>query len=310
MAKMQFKTAKRDQVYVKAIITGPSGSGKSYSALRVAKGIAEHITEVGVGGSKIAYIGTEGTRNSYYADEFDYDLIELEVPTINNYLEAFEAALEGGYQIVIVDSLTHVWQWVNDQVNSETRLTSFQAWAKWKPKHKKLMERMLFAKIHVIATARGKDEYVMEEKNGKQTPKKVGMGVQQDKDIQYEYTVSFMLDQDSHIAHAEKDNTHLFELNEVLTEKSGEKLYNWAIKGEAPAKERMTTDELEAKEKAELERLQNAIIAKCKELGGQKNEALMNIMRKYDPKGDPRKITSVSTAKECLNDIDMNTPLQ
>ena len=55
--KMEFKTAKRDQVYIKAVITGPSGSGKSYSALRVATGIAEKIGAVGAGGSKIAYIG-------------------------------------------------------------------------------------------------------------------------------------------------------------------------------------------------------------------------------------------------------------
>lgn len=305
--KMEFKTAKRDQVYIKAVITGPSGSGKSYSALRVATGIAERIGIAGAGGSKIAYIGSEGTRNNYYADEFQYDLIDLEEFSIDTYMEAVDLAISSGYKVLIVDSLTHVWTWVNEQVNNEPRMNSFQAWGKWKPKHRKLMERILFSPIHVVATARGKDEYIMEEKNGKQTPKKVGMGAQQDKDLQYEYTVAFMLDQDSHLAHAEKDNTHLFELNEVLTEKSGEKLYEWSIKGDAPAKQRKTTDEVEA---AKLEETKAAIIEKCKELGGQKNKELMKVLKQYEPKGNPNKIEGLADANECLRALGNVEPLK
>lgn len=305
--KMEFKTAKRDKVYIKAVITGPSGSGKSYSALRVATGIAEKIGAVGAGGSKIAYIGSEGTRNNYYADEFQYDLIDLEEFSIDTYMEAVNLAISSGYKVLIVDSLTHVWTWVNEQVNNEPRMTSFQAWGKWKPKHRKLMEKILFSPIHVVATARGKDEYIMEEKSGKQVPKKVGMGAQQDKDIQYEYTVAFMLDQDSHLAHAEKDNTHLFELNEVLTEKSGEKLYEWSIKGDAPAKQRKTTDEVEAEKLAETK---DAIIKKCKELGGQKNKELMRVLKQYEPKGNPAKIVGLADANECLRALEAVEPLK
>lgn len=59
------------------------------------------------------------------------------------------------------------------------------------------------------------------------------MGQQQDKDISYEYTVSLMISQDTHVASADKDNTHLFDGKfEVLTEKDGEKLYDWANQGE------------------------------------------------------------------------------
>jgi len=307
MAKMQFKTAKRDQVYIKAIITGPSGSGKSYSALRVATGIAEAANvPAGAGGQKIAYIGSEGTRNSYYADEFGYDLIDLDVFSIDTYMEAVDLAISSGYKVLIIDSLTHVWTWVNEQVNNEPRLTSFQAWGKWKPKHRKLMEKILFSPIHVVATARGKDEYVMEEKNGKQSPKKVGMGAQQDKDIQYEYTVAFMLDQDSHIAHAEKDNTHLFEINEVLTEKSGEKLVAWANKGDAPAAQRKSSDDAEAEK---LAAAQQAIIQKGNDLGGKKNSEMIAIIMKYAPKGNPKNITNLDEAMECLKELESVKPV-
>ena len=98
------------------------------------------------------------------------------------------------------------------------------------------MDKVLTCPIHVIATARGKDTWVLEDKNGKQVPTKVGMGQQQDKDISYEYTVSFMIAQDTHIASVDKDNTRLFDGKyEVLTERDGKALYDWANQGDAPA---------------------------------------------------------------------------
>ena len=61
------------------------------------------------------------------------------------------------------------------------------------------------------APSRGKDEYTLEEKNGKQTPKKIGMGYKQRDNTEYEYTITFNIDQATHVASAMKDNTHLFE---------------------------------------------------------------------------------------------------
>ena len=63
-----FKKAKREQVWLKVLLSGSSGCGKSYSALRLAKGIASKC------GSDIAYIGTEGSRDLYYANEFDLNI--------------------------------------------------------------------------------------------------------------------------------------------------------------------------------------------------------------------------------------------
>lgn len=97
------------------------------------------------------------------------------------------------------------------------------------------MEKILLSDIHIIACARGKTEWVLEDQNGKQVPKKVGMGATQDKDISFDYTVSFQLEQSTHNATADKDNTHLFDDIHVLTEKDGENLYDWANSGEAPA---------------------------------------------------------------------------
>ena len=97
------------------------------------------------------------------------------------------------------------------------------------------MEKILQSHIHIIATARGKDEYAMEEKNGKQTPKKLGVGIQGSKDIEYIFTCTFQISQGTNIAESTKDNTHLFEGRyDVLTESDGVNLYNWANSGVAP----------------------------------------------------------------------------
>ena len=227
---MGFQKAKREQIWLKVLLTSPSGGGKSYSALRLATGIAKKAN------SRIAFIGTEGSRDKYYANEFDYDLLQLEEPyTDNSYIDALEEAIDLGYQVVIIDSLSHEWKWLNDQ-HDKMPGNSFQNWGKLKPRHRKFMDSILNAPVHIIATARGKDEWVMEEKSGKQVPKKIGLGAQQDKDVTYDYTVSLMIEQDTHIASSDKDNTHLFEGRyEILTENDGERLYEWANNSDIPA---------------------------------------------------------------------------
>ena len=167
---------------------------------------------------ELPIFGTEGSRNKYYANEFDYDLLELEEPfECEKYMNAIDEAVNAGYKVLIIDSMSHEWKWLND-VHDKMPGNSFTNWGKLKPRHHKFMDKILNSPIHVIATARGKDDWVLEDKNGKQIPKKVGMGQQQDKDISYEYTVSLMISQDTHVASADKDNTHLFDGRfEVLT---------------------------------------------------------------------------------------------
>ena len=302
-----FQKAKREQVWLKVLLSGASGSGKSYSALKVATGIAKEC------GSGIAYIGTEGSRNTYYADEFDYDLLELEEPfECEKYIEAIDAAVEAGYKVLIIDSMTHEWKWLND-VHDKMPGNSFTNWGKLKPRHHKFMDKVLNSPIHIIATARGKDDWVLEDKNGKQVPKKVGMGQQQDKDISYEYTVSLMIAQDTHVASADKDNTKLFDGRfEILTEKDGVRLYEWANKGEAPAPKKDTPKYTETTYDSEdmLKSVKKEIISVCTELGGTKNADLMAVLKTYVASGNPNAIQSLEEAKKCLTEIKAIKPIE
>lgn len=224
---MGFKKAIREQLWLRVLLGGPSGSGKTYSALRLATGIAKEC------GSRIAAIDTENGRMRYYADEFDFDCMELQAPfKPEKYIEAINSAVEAGYKVLIIDSSSHEWKWCYDTANAMPG-NSFQNWGKIKAQHhQKYTEAIIQAPIHIINTARGKDEYVMDEKDGKKAPRKVGLGIKAEDDTEYEYTVTFNINQDNHIATVMKDNTHLFENRyEVLTEKDGVDLYKWANSG-------------------------------------------------------------------------------
>ena len=301
-----FQKAKREQVWLKVLLSGASGCGKSYSALRLATGIAKECN------SRIAYIGTEGSRNKYYADEFEYDLLELEEPfECEKYIEAIEEAVEAGYKVLIIDSTTHEWNWLND-THDKMPGNSFTNWGKLKPRHRKFQNEVLSAPIHVIATARGKDEWVMEEKNGKQVPRKVGMGQQQDKNISYEYTVSLMIDQDTHVASADKDNTHLFEGRyEVLTERDGKRLYAWANDGDEPvSKPTPRYEENNISDEDALKTIKKEIIELCNQLGGTKNGDLMATLKEYTKNGNPNAISDLSVARECLSKVKGVKPIE
>jgi hypothetical protein len=215
-------------------------------------------------------------------------------------MNAIDDAINGGYKVLIVDSLTHEWKYLND-VHDAMPGNSYTNWGKLKPRHNKFMEKLLQSPIHIIATGRGKDDYVMEEKNGKQVPKKVGVGVQQEKDIEYNYTATFNITQETHVADVMKDNTHLFEGRyEVLTEKDGVNLYKWANEGEVAAPKPVKKEESVVDVEGELKSVKKEIVALCTSLGGTKNETLMTTLKDIEPSGNPNKIKDLETANKLL----------
>lgn len=311
---MAFVKAVREKVYLKALLTGASGSGKSQSALELAMGIARKCE------SGIAYIGTEGDRDKLYAQYkskhgdyiFEYDLLQLDDPfTTDKYIAAIDEALDAGYKVIIIDGLSAEWKWLND-THDKMPGNSFTNWGKLKPKHRMLIDKILVSPAHILCCARGKDEWLMEEKNGKQVPKKVGLGSQTDKDISYEMMLSLQLDQDTHIAHADKDNTGLWDENRysVICAKDGEALYDWCENGTVPSPKPPKIQKSVESVDNELPAIKKEIITMCTKLGGTKNELLMNTLKTFVKNGNPNAIKEVDKAKECLSAIKAieNTP--
>jgi hypothetical protein len=294
MGSLSFKKAVREQLWTKVLLSGTSGSGKTFTALRLATGLASKA-----GGSGIAYIDTENRRASYYANEFDFDVIDLEEPyTPEKYIEAIDAAVDAGYKVLCIDGISSCWKYLND-VHDNMPGNSFTNWGKLKPRYGRLMEKILQSKIHIIATARGKDAYVLEDKNGKQTPKKVGEGIIGDKELEYNYTCSLQLEQDTHVASVMKDNTHIFEGRyEVLSEKDGVAIYDWANSGEIPVEKpveihKAIVEDVSAESNAsaveiadfaeQVASLGNALVKGGKVSGVQ----AANIVRSLNPDGTP-----------------------
>ena len=300
---MAFVKAQRIKVYLKALLTGASGSGKSQSALEMATGLFNKC-----GGTGIAYIGTEGDRDKLYAQQkskhggytFEYDLLQLTEPySTDSYIAAINEALDAGYKVIIIDGLSAEWKYLND-LHDKMPGNSFTNWSKLKPKHRELTNKILQAEAHIICCARGKDEWVLEEKNGKQVPKKVGLGSQTDKDISYEMMLSLQLDQDTHVAHADKDNTGLWGENRysVITAKDGEALYEWCESGvtpepKAPPIQKRETIETPATE--DVIALQKQITAKFEEFGGGKNKELVEW---FKTAGNYKKMTDIDELKK------------
>ena len=238
---VQIQKAERKQVKIRIALIGPSGSGKTFSALRLAKGM----------GGKTLLIDTENRRSEYYATNFDFDVIHLEPPfTPERYVECIKAGEDAGYDMIILDSASHEWMGRGGCLNihSETCKAvknSYTAWDKVTPRHDKFVEGIVYSKTHMIINLRGKDEYVLQDEKGKQVPKKVGVGAQMRDGLEYECTVSFLIDQASHQVTVSKDNTGLFSQDAypVLTEEHGKALLLWATSGKAEAPRSAPTSE-------------------------------------------------------------------
>ena len=279
---MAFVKAKKEKIWTKVLLGGSSGSGKTYSALRLATGLARKC------GSEVAAIDTEAGRIRYYANEFDFSDMQLTEPfTPEKYISAIDDAVNSGFKVLIIDSISHEWNYCVD-IHDKMPGNSWTNWSKVTPRHDAFMEKILQAPIHIIATVRGKDEYVLEEKNGKQTPKKVGLGFKQRDGVEYNYTATFNIAQDTHIAEATKDNTHIFEGRyEVLTEKDGEALYDWANAGEEFA--------------LNIPKAQSDIIALATELGGSKDPEVKKATIDILGEANPKNCTNEALLRQSLN---------
>ena len=193
----KFEKATKKQSRLRLALIGPSGSGKTYSALNLAQYI----------GSKIAVIDTERGSASKYADLFNFDVLELDSFSPLTYVEAIQSAELAGYDVVVIDSLSHAWMGKDgalEQVDKSAKRSqsgnSFAAWRDVTPVHNALVDAMLQSGCHVIATMRAKSEYVLEtNEKGKVQPRKVGLAPVQRDGLEYEFDVIADMDIDNNM---------------------------------------------------------------------------------------------------------------
>lgn len=222
---MQLQLAQRKNVKIKLGLQGSSGSGKTYSALLIAYGITSNW-------NKVAVIDTENHSAELYAHLGSYYVLNLQpVFSPEKYREALDICLKAGVEVIIIDSISHEWDYIIEQHGALSG-NSYTNWSKFTPRHHRFIQSILQANVHIICTMRAKQDYVLNEKNGKQVPEKVGLRAIQRDGLDYELTIVFEIDI-KHYAVASKDRTELFANKPEfqITTETGKIIHEWCKLG-------------------------------------------------------------------------------
>lgn len=237
---MSFKKAERYLTNPTIALTGPTGSGKTMSALMLASGIAKSMN------GRFAVIDTENGSASLYSDLFDFDTLQIKPPfTTEKIIEAINDAEKGGYVALVCDSITHAWAGEGGLLEQKAQLDArpgSNSWANWNPikaKDLKFKNAYLHSTIpFFIATMRSKMEYAQTQNSGEKAKvQKVGMAPVQSDGIEYEFSVVLDIAM-NHEAEISKDRTGIFSNKPIfkVTEDIGKLLVEWRNLGkEKPA---------------------------------------------------------------------------
>lgn len=225
---MQLQKATRKKVKLRLGLSAVAGGGKTFSALKLAKGLVGNW-------DKIAVIDTENNSASLYSHLGEFNTIELTAPyTPERYIEAIHACEAAGMECVIIDSITHEWDGKGGCLEIMDKLGGkYQDWAKVTPRHQSFIDAILQSKCHVITTVRRKQDYEMtKDSSGKLKVEKAGLKEVTREGFEYELTANFNIDS-LHNCTASKDRTGLFMDKPafVISEQTGEQIKDWCESG-------------------------------------------------------------------------------
>jgi hypothetical protein len=243
-----FRPAKREQIPLLLGVAGGTGSGKTMSALRIARGIAQ--------GAPFAFVDTENGRGLHYADAFpEMQHGDLRAPfRPDTYIAAIKDGLAHlkdvpkEKRVVVVDSFSHEWSgdggcldW-KDELSGGDDKRSAAAWAKVKPAHRRMMTQLIGIPSHVIVCLRaeyGKVDIVRKDGKTEFVPKKTLPGgslndwyPECEKAFPYELTASFLVVADAPGVpiplKLEQQHRPFVPLDQPLSEQTGKLLAAWA----------------------------------------------------------------------------------
>ena len=244
--KMKITDAERKKVPLRMLLTGPPGCGKTLTALCIAKGI-QQIT-----GFEPLIIDSESQSSMHYAcnkneDEeiarkYKFKHLDLYVPKVENFIAAIKYARDAGYKNLIIDSISHEWMDILEQVDDLTKSKSkdkgggFRAWGDGTTLHRRFVYAILTYPGHVICTCRSKIKHdLVERPNGTKAVKVLGLSPEQRNNTPYEFSIQFDgIDTETNTFHCSKDRTNgLFQGKDF--EKPGEEIgieiVNWLMAG-------------------------------------------------------------------------------
>lgn len=186
----KFRKVERQKVKASIMIEGLQGSGKSGLALALARVLASDW-------DKIYAIDTENQS----LDLFDGIKLNtgIEITNFNkvdltpddgfapsNYMALREDAIEAGAEVVIMDSISHMWNRKGGLLDKVTEaqaagLDSYRSWGTDENRREKeiIFDLVRSHKAHIISTVRSKEKFGMEYDETRGRSKVVSLGEQQ-----------------------------------------------------------------------------------------------------------------------------------
>lgn len=247
-----FKKAFREGVSLWINLIAGTGGGKTYTGMRLASGMS--------GGKPFAVIDSENRRALHYADQFTFDHADLRAPfRPEAYADAICAADAAGYPVIMVDSGSHVWagdggvlDWQEEELDrmagsdyGKRERVKMAAWIKPKAAHKKMVQKILQIKAHLILCLRAEEKIEMVKKDGKlEIQKKQSLTGKDgwipvcDKNLPFEATSSFLLLASNpgvpYPIKLQEQHKDFFPTDKPITEESGKRIAEWAKGSAAP----------------------------------------------------------------------------
>jgi len=257
----EFRPAVRENVGLLLALAAPSGAGKTFSAMLIAKGIC--------GNEPFAVIDTEARRSLHYADQFKFEFVDLKPPfSPDAYTEAITAAEARGYKAIITDSFSHshageggVLQMQEQELNDLVKRAADRgdsreewklrdaynqlSWQKPKKQYKRMVDKFLQCRAHLIFNLRAENKVEFKKDDKGKTvvvEKQLLSGFKGwipicDKRFLFELTASFILLPDApgvpHPIKLQAQHRAFFPEGKPITEECGRLIAEWARGGSA-----------------------------------------------------------------------------
>lgn len=206
------RDAQRPKLAARALFQGPQGSGKTWTALSVARQMAVHPDG---SPATVLMIDTERESSLTYADVFTFKHLPWQAPYDTAELTTTLDTLAthgapnigvdplGPDDVLVIDSMSHFWQGTGGILDiAHGRVQG--GWDKARPIHNALVEQLLAMPCHVLLCARMKNTVLVSE--GGKTVETIGLTITQDDTLAYELNVVLQLDMD-HSATVVKSRT-------------------------------------------------------------------------------------------------------
>ena len=161
---LEIRPAQREGARLVIGFAGVSGSGKTYTAIELAYGLADYDP------TKVGFLDTENRRGSLYADILQnskpptsapFNIGDLVAPfSPQRYIDAIQEFAKTGVEVLVIDSITHEHEGAGGLLEIAGQDNKY--WNRAKAEHKRFVNALLQSDMHIIVCVRARDKISMD----------------------------------------------------------------------------------------------------------------------------------------------------